>query len=90
MWLEEGDLTRARDWLLAAWRRVPAYKPAEGHLAEVEAEMGEPETAIARLRRLADDSDDPDYAAQLARILDEIGRHEDAAPWRASAAAPLR
>ena len=85
MWLAEGDLARARDWLLAAWRRLPAYKPAEGHLAEVEAEMGESETAIARLRRLAEDSDDPDYAAQLARILDEIGRHEDAAPWRASA-----
>ena len=86
LWLVQGDLTRARDWLLAAWCRVPAYAPAEGHLAEVEAEMGEPETAIARLRRLADVSDDPDYAAQLARILGEIGRREEAAPWLATAA----
>jgi tetratricopeptide (TPR) repeat protein len=85
LWLEQGDLTRARDWLLAAWHRVPAYAPAEGHLAEVEAELGEHETAIARLRRLADTSDDPDYAAQLARILEEVGRSQEAAPWRAVA-----
>lgn len=86
LWLVQGDLTRARDWLLAAWCRVPAYAPAEGHLAEVEAEMGEPETAIARLRHLAEVSDDPDYAAQLGRILGENGRREEAAPWLARAA----
>ena len=85
LWLAQGDLTRARGWLLAAWRRVRDYAPAEGHLAEVEAELGEHETAIARLRRLAVASDDPDYAAQLARILGLIGRHEEAAPWKASA-----
>jgi tetratricopeptide (TPR) repeat protein len=85
LWLAQGDLTRARGWLLAAWRRVPAYAPAEGHLAEVEAELGEYETAIARLRRLAVASDDPDYAAQLARILGLIGRYQEAARWKASA-----
>jgi tetratricopeptide (TPR) repeat protein len=86
MWHEHGDLAGARDWYLAAWRRVTAYAPAEGHLAEAEAELGEPATAIARLRRLADASDDPDYAAQLARILGKIGRREEAALWQVRAA----
>ena len=86
LWLEQDDLARARDWLLEAWRRMPEFAPAEGHLAEVEAELGEHETAVARLRRLAVASDDPDYAAQLARILIEVGRREEAAPWQAWAA----
>ena len=87
MWRQEGDPRRARDWFMAAWRRLPAYAPAEGHLAEVEADMGETEVAIERLRRLADTSDDPDYAAQLARILAQRGRLEEARGWRARAAA---
>ena len=86
LWLAQGDLSRAREWLLEAWQRVPAYAPVEGHLAEVEAELGEHETAIARLRCLAEVSDDPDYAAQLARILTEVGRREEAAPWQTRAA----
>ena len=87
MWQEQGDPRRARDWFTVAWRRLPAYAPAEGHLAEVEADLGEPEVAIARLRRLADASDDPDYAAQLARILGRTGRLDEARGWRARAAA---
>jgi tetratricopeptide (TPR) repeat protein len=85
MWREAGQPLRARDWFDAAWRRVPAYAQAEGHLAEVEAELGEREDAIARLRRLASESDDPDYAAQLARILDEDGNAAEADRWRARA-----
>ena len=85
MWREAGHPLRARDWFDAAWRRVPAYAQAEGHLAEVEAELGEREDAIARLRRLARESDDPDYAAQLARILDEDGNAAEADRWRARA-----
>ena len=54
---------------------MPAYAPAQGHLAEVEAELGEIDSAIARLHSLAASSDDPDYAAQLARILGDAG-HE--------------
>ena len=86
LWLEQGELVRAREWLLESWRRVPAYAPAEGHLAEVEAELGDAESAVTRLRLLADRSDDPDYAAQLARILVEMGRREEGAQWRARAA----
>lgn len=86
MWQEHGDdLSRAREWLMAAWQRLPVYARAEGHLAEVESAMGEHDSAIARLRRLAATSDDPDYAAQLARILGETRRLEDADVWRARA-----
>jgi tetratricopeptide (TPR) repeat protein len=74
-------------WLGAAHRRLPDYAPAQGHLAEVEAALGETDSAIARLRPLTITSDDPDYPAQLARILSEVGRVEEAREWRARAAA---
>jgi hypothetical protein len=87
MWLEQDDLDQARVWLDAACRRLPAYVPAQGHLAEVEAALGECEAALARLRPLGLSSDDPDYAIQLDRILGEAGRTAEAARWRALAAA---
>src|SRR5262249_34839907 len=71
MWMRCEHLKEARTYFEAAIRRVPAYAAAQGHLAEVDAELGEPEAAIARLTPLASSSDDPDYAAQLARILDK-------------------
>lgn len=73
MWMNKGRLDDARTSFDAAQRRVPAYAPAQGHLAEIEAELGETESALARLRSLAASSDDPDYAAQLARILRDAG-----------------
>jgi tetratricopeptide (TPR) repeat protein len=86
MWLAQGDLHQARRWLSAAQRRLPDYAPAQGHLAEVEAALGETDSAIARLRLLTITSDDPDYAAQLARILSEVGRVEEAREHRVRAA----
>jgi len=85
MWQEQGDLGRARGWLTAASSRLPGYAHAEGHLAEVEAALGEREVAIERLTRLASVSDDPDYATQLARVLGQVGRLEEAVAWRARA-----
>jgi len=86
MWITQGELQRARSWLATAHRRLPGYAPAQGHLAEVEASLGDTDSAITRLRPLAVSSDDPDYAAQLARIL--VGEDEEAArAWRAKAAA---
>jgi len=81
MWMRHGRLDRARTCLEAAIRRVPAYAAAQGHLAEVEADLGDHETAITRLYPLAAASDDPDYAAQLARILGDIGRNDEASCW---------
>ncbi|MBE7468951.1 MAG: tetratricopeptide repeat protein [Anaerolineales bacterium] len=87
MWLAQGDLTAACVWFDAAQRRLPAYAPALGHLAEVEAALGEREAAITRLRPLAMSSDDPDYAAHLAGLLNEIGQAQESRQWRARAAA---
>jgi len=86
MCMRKGDLRRAQHHLTAAVRYVPSYAPAQGHLAEVEAELGHAETAVALLYPLATTSDDPDYAGQLARILRYAGRTEDSRRWRQHAA----
>jgi len=41
LWMEHDDLRRARAWCEAAVRRLPAYVPAHGHLAELDAALGE-------------------------------------------------
>src|SRR5262249_1727048 len=85
MWREARPPVPARDWFDAARRRVPAHAPAEGHPAEGGAEPGARAGANSPLRGMARESDDPDYAAQLARILDEDGNAAEADRWRARA-----
>jgi tetratricopeptide (TPR) repeat protein len=87
MWMNKGRLDDARTSFDAARRRVPAYAPAQGHLAEVEARLDEIESAVGRLYSLAASSDDPDYAAQLARILGDAGRVHESRRWSRLAAA---
>ena len=87
MWMNEGKLEDARRSFEAAQRRVPSYAPARGHLAEVEAELGDTDSATDRLHALALSSDDPDYAAQLARILADVGHYTEARHWSRLAAA---
>jgi tetratricopeptide (TPR) repeat protein len=87
LWVAHDDLRRARAWCEAAVRRLPAYVPAQGHLAELDAALGDMGAAIARLRPLARASDDPDYATQLARILGDAGQAEEAQTWRGKAQA---
>jgi tetratricopeptide (TPR) repeat protein len=87
LWMEHDDLRRARAWCDAAIRRLPAYVPAQGHVAELDAALGETAAATARLRPLALASDDPDYATQLARILGDAGHTEEAQTWRGKAEA---
>jgi len=86
MWMREGKEERARELFAASERRLPAYAKARGHLAEVEAALGRTDRALELLRPLARSSDDPDYAAQLARILGDAAQPEEAASWRAVAA----
>jgi len=87
MWMAAGDLKQAHIWFEAACFRLPDYAPAQGHLAEVEAALGARKSAIDRLSTYAVSSDDPDYAAQLARILEDNGQPEDAIRWSTSASA---
>ncbi|QYN38854.1 hypothetical protein K1T35_17595 [Pseudonocardia sp. DSM 110487] len=85
MWLVEGDRTKARACLAAAVHRVPGYAPAEGHIAEIDACDGNLRGAIERFRTLAASSDDPDYAANLAGLLEAVGAAESD-HWRDHAA----
>ena len=87
MWMNECRLDDARRSFETARCRVPAYAPAQGHLAEVEAQLGEIDSAVSRLYSLAESSDDPDYAGQLARILADAGRDGEARHWSRLAAA---
>jgi hypothetical protein len=87
MWLAHDDLVSARIWLEPAARRVPAYVPAQGYLAEIDAAEGRADVAIGSLRRLALASDDPDHATRLARVLAESQASAEAQVWRARAAA---
>jgi tetratricopeptide (TPR) repeat protein len=87
LWLRERDLLAARAWFDAAVGRVPAFAPALGHLAEVDAALDARDTAIDRLRPLAMTSDDPEYAAALAGVLSDAGQLQEADKWRISAAA---
>jgi tetratricopeptide (TPR) repeat protein len=87
LWMQGGDLVRALAWANAAVRRLPAFVPAQGHLAEIDAAFGDRAAAIARLRLLALASDDPDYATQLARLLAMVGATEEAQAWRTKAEA---
>ena len=66
---------------------MPAYAPALGHRAEVDAALGARDAAINRLRPLAASSDDPEYAASLASVLSGAGQPVEAEQWRMSAAA---
>jgi tetratricopeptide (TPR) repeat protein len=87
MWRNGRQLDRARQSFAVARRLVPAYATAAGHLAEVDAELGDVDAAVAQLLTLALSSDDPDYAAQLARILADAGDFEESRRWRRRAAA---
>lgn len=87
MWLTQGELGRARSWFESAVNSLPVYAAAQGHLAATEAAIGETADAVARLRPLATSSDDPEYAASLARILAEVGQAPEADKWRNIAAA---
>lgn len=82
MWLEQDEPNLGHLWLDAACTRLPAYAPVQGHLAQIEAELSEYDPALARLRPLATSSDDPDYTAQLARVLEDTGGTVEAEHWR--------
>jgi tetratricopeptide (TPR) repeat protein len=86
MWLGERNLPAARAWFATAVRRVPAYAPALGHLAQVDAALGAPDAAVKRLHALTMSSDNPEYANTLACALSDAGRPREAERWRAYAA----
>ncbi len=87
LWHAEDQLTHARTWYLAALKRLPEFAMAQGHLAEVDAALGDVESAITRWRNLVNVSDDPEFPAQLAWFLKSTGRTEESQSWLAESAA---
>jgi tetratricopeptide (TPR) repeat protein len=87
MWIRVGDVSTAYAWLDASRRRVPGYAPVLARLADIDMTQGAHETAVDRLSPLASSSDDPAYAAALARALTSTGRLHEAGRQRAIAAA---
>jgi tetratricopeptide (TPR) repeat protein len=87
MWYGRGNLPVARTWFDASLRRVPVYAPARGKLAEIDTARGNHQAAIDRLRPVTSSSDDPGYAATLARALAAAGHRQEARQWRVTAAA---
>ena len=87
-WMQEGDLARAHagsegtPTQSAASQETTSDRGAGGTAAS-----GRFARAIALLRPLAESSDDPEYAGQLARLLTEVGQGEEAHHWRDVAAA---
>lgn len=87
MWGEAaGRPDRARLLYEEAVRRVPGYVVANVHLAELEWEAGDTGQAIARLRRVAHETEDPEPRGLLAEILADEGMEEEAATLRDEAA----
>ncbi len=89
-----GRLSAAGELYAAAHERLPVYAAASGHLAGVLAARGEAQQALRVLQPLADQLDDPEYAAQYAalqhdealraqagRRYDELVRKYPAAYW---------
>ena len=63
-----GNVERAEQLYRDAIRLVPGYVTASVHLAEIEAERGELDAALARLREVMD-VEDPEPATRFAEFL---------------------
>jgi predicted Zn-dependent protease len=87
MWEKAGQLEKAKTFFQYAVARLPQYAPAEGHLAGVEAALGDRPAAIERLRKLTLSSDDPEYVGQLSAILAQAGKADEAKALLAQAEA---
>jgi tetratricopeptide (TPR) repeat protein len=70
MWAEAANQPeRAGPLYREAVARLPDYVVANVHLAELEAEMGDLEGAIERLRRIVAKTEDPEPAGLLGELL---------------------
>lgn len=70
-----GRLDLAEPLYADALRLVPAYVAANVHLAEIEAETGRLDQAVARLRSVAH-AEDPEPSARLSEFLLAVNRSE--------------
>lgn len=86
MWSEQcGAPERGRTLYREALRHVPSYAAASVHLAELEAEDGEVETAISRLEPVVAAAADPEALALLAQLFTRVGKNTRAAEMERAA-----
>ncbi|MBL9002854.1 MAG: tetratricopeptide repeat protein [Myxococcales bacterium] len=85
MWERAGRLSRAEELYAAAVSRLPGYAAATSHWAAVLSARGAKEQARTLLQALTQSADDPEYKAQLAALLQDQGRPEEAKPLIAEA-----
>lgn len=85
MWERAGRLSRAEELYSAAVSRLPGYAAATSHWAAVLAARGAKEQALTLLQELTQSADDPEYKAQLAALLVDLGRPAEAKPLIAEA-----
>lgn len=75
MWAEKANQSeRAIPLYQEALRRLPRFVSANVHLAELQAEAGDVEGAIARLHGLSAKTADPEPKGVLAELLEKVGR----------------
>ena len=85
LWFQQGLMSEregrrgdARTYYQLALDRFPYYPALVSHMAALEAEAGETDQAIQRLRELTKRTDDPEYLGQLAKILRDTGKTDEA------------
>jgi tetratricopeptide (TPR) repeat protein len=86
LWRLAGRIERARELFEAAHDRLPPLVEVSWQLALVEEEAGPRERALTRLRQLADASDDPRFAGELAALRRDDGAKDEAERLHADAA----
>ncbi|WP_235777134.1 hypothetical protein [Rhizobium mesoamericanum] len=71
--MRRGDLDRAEAVFADLEVILPQHVPGRGHRAEVALARGKPDVAKALVAPLVETSDDPEYRAVHAEILDALG-----------------
>jgi tetratricopeptide (TPR) repeat protein len=77
--MRRGELQRAEEILVALETILPQHVPGRGHRAEVALARGQLDIATALIEPLLEISDDPEYRAIHAEILEARGDHGAAA-----------
>ena len=85
--MRRGELERAEEIFSELEALLPAHVPGRGHRAEVALARGHLDIAAALIEPLLETSDDPEYRATYAEILDARGEREAAASEAERAAA---
>lgn len=76
--LHSGDPATAREYQLAALEESPEDAVSQFGLALAEAALGDTNSALARLAELVERVPDPGYLIAYARLLESVGRTQDA------------